>query len=251
MWTLFIQTTAKGLTIIFASGDSGSGYTSRGASSNPVLWPSWPASSPYVTAVGATRFAKNKAGAAYTQEMASVAFGSGGGFSKQFSQTPNATWQSAAVAKYLTSAVTKSLPFPPRTAFPASGRATPDVSSLGEGFQTYISGRVEAVGGTSASAPLFAGLVSLLNEARLSAGKPSMGLLNPFLCKLIKKYEPCKISLSPPISRLHHSQISLQTRTRMPSATLSLAQMPSDAEQARSTVSAHFPGSTTAPNSGM
>ena len=87
------------------------------------------------------------------------------------------------VAKYLSSAVTKSLPFPPRTAFPATGRATPDVSSLGEGFQTYITGRVEAVGGTSASAPLFAGLVSLLNEARLSAGKPAMGLLNPFLCQ--------------------------------------------------------------------
>ena len=153
----FAKLAAKGVTVIFASGDSGSGYTSKTASTNPVLYPSWPASSPYVTAVGATRFAANKAGAAYTQEMCSVAFGSGGGFSKQFAQTPNATWQSAAVAKYLSSPVTKSLPFPPLTAFPATGRGTPDVSSLGEGFQTYITGRVEAVGGTSASAPLFAG----------------------------------------------------------------------------------------------
>ena len=37
------------------------------------------------------------------------------------------------------------------------------------------------VGGTSASSPTFAGLVSLLNEARLAAGKPEMGFLNPFL----------------------------------------------------------------------
>ena len=33
----------------------------------------------------------------------------------------------------------------------------------------------------SASAPAFAGMVSLLNEARLKAGKPTMGFLNPFL----------------------------------------------------------------------
>ncbi len=31
------------------------------------------------------------------------------------------------------------------------------------------------------SAPVFASLVSLLNEARLQAGKPPMGALNPFL----------------------------------------------------------------------
>ena len=42
---------------------------------------------------------------------------------------------------------------------------------------------MEPVGGTSASSPTFAGLVSLLNEARLDAGKPAMGFLNPFLYK--------------------------------------------------------------------
>lgn len=44
-----------------------------------------------------------------------------------------------------------------------------------------INGQVQPASGTSAPAPLFAGLVSLLNEARLQAGKPPMGLLNPFL----------------------------------------------------------------------
>ena len=33
----------------------------------------------------------------------------------------------------------------------------------------------------SASSPSFAAMVSLLNEARLKAGKPQMGFLNPFL----------------------------------------------------------------------
>ena len=40
-----------------------------------VLWPSWPASSPWVTAVGATRFVGQKVGG---EEMASDQFGSGG-----------------------------------------------------------------------------------------------------------------------------------------------------------------------------
>ena len=38
-----------------------------------------------------------------------------------------------------------------------------------------------AVGGTSASTPAFAGLVSLMNEARAQAGKKPLGFLNPFI----------------------------------------------------------------------
>merc|ERR1719409_1072333 len=67
--------------------------------------------------------------------------------------------------------------------FPRGGRATPDVSGLGEGYQVIIHGRPESVGGTSASAPMFAGLVSLLNEARIAKGQPAMGHLNPWIYK--------------------------------------------------------------------
>lgn len=130
-----------------------------------------------MTAVGATRFVGNKAG---NEEMATDQFGSGGGFSKQFDQSPNAKWQSAVVANYL-NVVPKGAPFPPTASFPALGRATPDVCALGEGFQVVQNGNVIAVGGTSASAPTFAGLVSLLNEARLQAGKKPLGFLNEFL----------------------------------------------------------------------
>merc|ERR1712019_319812 len=87
--------------------------------------------------------------------------------------------QKSAVQQYLQSASK----LPPKGSYPAGGRATPDVSALGEGFQVLTSGRVEAVGGTSASAPTFASLVSLLNEARVKAGKPAMGYLNPWLYK--------------------------------------------------------------------
>jgi tripeptidyl-peptidase-1 len=92
----------------------------------------------------------------------------------------DATWQKAAVAAYV--AQGGSLPlFPPSGSFPPLGRATPDVSGLGEGYQVYIAGTVEPVGGTSASSPMFAALVSLINEARFAKGMPQMGFLNPFL----------------------------------------------------------------------
>jgi len=166
----FAKIAAKGITIIFASGDSGSGYT-KPFFGKGTLYPSWPASSPWVTAVGSTRFQSQKVGQA---EMATDQFGSGGGFSTMFDAFQD---QVSAVKTYLSSASG----LPPATMFPAGGRATPDVSALGEGFQVVASGRVESVGGTSAAAPTFAGLVSLLNEARLKAGKPAMGYLNPFL----------------------------------------------------------------------
>ena len=54
-------------------------------------------------------------------------------------------------------------------------------SALGEGYQVFVNGHVESVGGTSASTPAFAGMVALLNEARMQNSKAPMGFLNPFL----------------------------------------------------------------------
>jgi hypothetical protein len=137
----------------------------------PKLWPSWPASSPWVTAVGATRFVRQDVTA---PEMATDQFGSGGGFSDAW---PAFRSQVAAVEEYLRTAPS----LPPNGTFPPRGRATPDVSALGEGYQVMIGGRVQSIGGTSASAPMFAALVSLLNEARLAAKKPPMGYMNPWI----------------------------------------------------------------------
>ena len=142
----------------------------------PALYPSWPASSPWVTAVGATRFIGQTVGGV---EMASDLFGSGGGFSGMFDQT-DAQWQANATAAYLQKGAM--LPkFPPNGSFAPNGRGTPDVSALGEGYQVYVAGEVKALSGTSASTPVFAGLISLINEARFRAGKKQMGFLNPFL----------------------------------------------------------------------
>ena len=48
-------------------------------------------------------------------------------------------------------------------------------------FQVVAGGRVESVGGTSASSPTFAAIVALLNDVRISNGKPPLGFLNPAL----------------------------------------------------------------------
>jgi tripeptidyl-peptidase I len=45
-----------------------------------------------------------------------------------------------------------------------------------------VTGRdLEPSGGTSASAPVVGAIVGLLNDARLKAGLPSMGFINPWL----------------------------------------------------------------------
>jgi tripeptidyl-peptidase-1 len=121
--------------------------------------------------VGATRFSGQKIG---NPEMASVDFGSGGGFSFMF---PAFDAQRNATASYLANAPD----LPPAGSYPPAGRGTADISALGEGYQVFVNGKVQSIGGTSASAPAFAGLVSLLNEERLKHGKPAMGFLNPWL----------------------------------------------------------------------
>ena len=80
------QVAANSETIILASVDSGSSHTnglfpwSRGA-----FYPSRLASSPWVTAVDATRFVDQQPG---QEEMAADQFDSGGGFSKMFDAFP-------------------------------------------------------------------------------------------------------------------------------------------------------------------
>eukprot|EP00040_Diaphanoeca_grandis_P002109 m.20570 g.20570 ORF g.20570 m.20570 type:complete len:593 (+) comp12989_c0_seq1:25-1803(+) len=171
----FVKLAAKGIAVIFASGDSGSGFTQTGMKDK--LWPSWPASSAWVTSVGATRFQGQDAS---QPEMASDQFGSGGGFSWDFNRS-EATWQEASVKAYFAADTT----LPPSTVYNAMGRGTPDVSALGEGFQVLTGsgkhGFPESVGGTSASTPLFAGLVSLLNDARMAKGMKPLGYLNPWI----------------------------------------------------------------------
>ena len=166
--------------------------TSRSNSELP-LWASWPAVSPWVTSVGSTKFIHDEDHNDDTQ-MATSQFGSGGGFSSFSSQTNDTgyEWQRAAVDAYVQHIPLLS-PFPPKSAYNSTARATPDVSSLGEGYQIIMNGKTMTIGGTSAAAPAFAGLISLLNEKKLQQGEPTLGFLNPWLYGLSKQ---CKDGLT-------------------------------------------------------
>ena len=60
-------------------------------------------------------------------------------------------------------------------------RGYPDISAIGLSGVTVFNGQTLSVGGTSLSAPIIGGIITLLNEARIAAGKGSIGFLNPTL----------------------------------------------------------------------
>jgi len=108
---------------------------------------------------------------------------SGGGFSTVW---PAPSWQTKAVQSYLSNNATGALP--PTSAFASTGRGYPDVALLGHNYKVTIQGQEQIVSGTSASAPVFAGLITLINSARFNAGKKSLGFLNPALYQLAETH---------------------------------------------------------------
>ncbi|XP_053312745.1 tripeptidyl-peptidase 1 [Spea bombifrons] len=168
----FLKAASRGLTILFASGDDGAGCREVVKAKN-VFRPSFPASSPYVTTVGGTSF-KNPF--QVTREVTDYI--SGGGFSNVF---PMPQYQVSAVSKYLQS--TEKLP--PESYYNRSGRAYPDVAALSDNYWVVIN-RVPVpwVSGTSASTPVFGGIIALINDHRLQKGLPTLGFLNPALYAL-------------------------------------------------------------------
>jgi len=142
----------------------------------------FPGSSPYVTSVGMTTIND----LSQPELIGSILNGGivtgGGGFS---SINPQLSYQTKAVAAYVKSVRGK---LPPSSMFDATKRAYPDISLTGEryivvGEDNTGTLQEEVVSGTSASSPAFAGLVSLINEGRLAAGKSPLGFLNPVLYK--------------------------------------------------------------------
>ena len=104
---------------------------------------------------------------------------SAGGFSKFY---PTPSWQTAHVASYFTAAAAAgATPYP---GYSADKRGYPDVSLAAANFQTRENGVWMGESGTSASAPTVAGMLTLINTARLAAGKPTVGFVNPALYHL-------------------------------------------------------------------
>lgn len=63
------------------------------------------------------------------------------------------------------------------------GRAYPDIAAQGQYFAYVWNGTEGVISGTSASTPLMAGILALVNDALLSCGRKPLGFLNPWLYK--------------------------------------------------------------------
>ena len=127
--------------------------------------PLFPASSPHVVAVGGTQGPPTASEIVCSSSTGGM-ITSGGGFSNVFARP---TWQNSAVSSYIDN--TPSIP----AGFNRSGRAYPDVAMAANRYVIVLNGTFRVVGGTSASAPVLAGLLSLVNSRRRQMGRRSLG----------------------------------------------------------------------------
>ena len=202
MNAVFQQANAQGITVVAASGDQGAADCDvpATASGNPPksasngLWVDFPSSSPNVTGAGGTEFNEN--GQTYWSASNSSNAGSA------LSYIPEMTWNDTTADGFLSAGgggVSKVFAKPywqTGTGVPAdSFRDVPDIAlssspdhdpylicSAGWCTNGYRNSQtfLDAVGGTSAAAPSFAGIVAIINQKMHS----SQGNLNPALYSL-------------------------------------------------------------------
>ncbi|OTA93876.1 hypothetical protein M434DRAFT_395251 [Hypoxylon sp. CO27-5] len=172
----FAQLGARGVSLIFGSGDSGVGrdgmcHTNHndGTPETPEFLVSFPDACPYVTSVGATMNMDPEEVAVLDKKK----FVSGGGFSHYF---PRPKWQEGTVQAYI-----ESLGEEHKGMYNPDGAAYPDVSAQGYEYAVIWNGTKRLMSGTSASAPTFAAIIALVNDALLAEGKPTLGFLNPWI----------------------------------------------------------------------
>jgi kumamolisin len=151
-----------GMTVTAAAGDDGA----RDGSTDGTAQADFPASSPLVLGCGGTRLlADGIRIGAETVWNDGPGSATGGGVSQRF---PVPAWQTAARV--------------PGNANPphGAGRGVPDVAGVGDpetGYRIRVDGRDVVFGGTSAVAPLWAGLIALYDEAL----RTRLGFLQPAL----------------------------------------------------------------------
>jgi pseudomonalisin len=155
---VFAEAAAQGQTVFASSGDTGGFSTVLPTNGVPAGVPDveYPASSPYVVAVGGTTLLTNSDGT-YNEELAWLA---GGGGPSEWETAPY--WQSGVVPG---SAVGKGLPDISMDADPNSGA------------QVFVDGQMEVVGGTSLASPLALGVWARLETSHSN----QLGFASPLL----------------------------------------------------------------------
>lgn len=160
----FLRLAAAGVNVFVSSGDAGSNPSASGHSSNGPLQAEYESSDTNVIGVGGTTLRLTATGGVSKEEGWP---GSGGGESIFFDRP---SWQTG-----------KGVPA-------GTKRLVPDVSAAadpGTGALVVFQGEATQIGGTSWSAPVWAGFCALLNEARTKKGKSTLPFLNPLLYPLM------------------------------------------------------------------
>ena len=164
----FLKLAALGVNVFVSTGDAGSNPDQTGHGGNGPLQVEYESSDPCVIAVGGTSLTLDASGKVASE----TAWASSGGGKSAYFKRPE--WQSGA-------------------GVPAGNRRlVPDVSLTADpekGAFMLIQGKVEQIGGTSWSAPMWAGFCALLNEARDNAEMEPLAFLNPILYPLVDS--PC------------------------------------------------------------
>ncbi|KAF8262587.1 subtilisin-like protein [Lactarius quietus] len=167
---LYAQLGARGVSVLFATGNGGVGRGNCITRDGSVRFiPSFPASCPWVTAVGGTTGFQPEWGWDF----------SGGGFSDYFERP---IYQQRAVATFFQDLGTQYQGLYKRVHLLfVSGRGIPDVAAQATGLRFFVNGIEVEDSGTSVATPIFAAIISMLNDYRLSIGSPPLGFLNPWL----------------------------------------------------------------------
>ena len=210
----FMKLGLRGVTVLIATGDTGIQGAAQPGGAPPSCYPFhsiFPASSPHVTSVGATQFSTHVSPICDVENVysmgtsSSIPFScpdddvgeitcstdtgamitSGGGFSNYFSRP---WYQDHAVKWYHHDCADQPGCTPRDGSYNLTGRGFPDIAAIGQNVPTIFNGTLVMVGGTSAAAPIAAGLISLLNAELLRLGRPSLGFMNPWLYSLAQQF---------------------------------------------------------------
>jgi kumamolisin len=159
----FLQLAAAGVNVFVSTGDAGSNPDETGHGSGGPTQAEYPSSDSSVVAVGGTTLVLDPGGTVATES----GWTNGGGGKSRFFARP--VWQTG-----------KSVPH-------GTKRLVPDVSLTADpddGAFLVLAGKTLQIGGTSWSAPVWAGFCALINEARINAGNTALPFLNPLLYPL-------------------------------------------------------------------
>ena len=155
----FLKLAAAGVNVFVSTGDAGSNPDQTGHSATGPLQAEYESTDPCVIAVGGTTLELAADGTVASEG----GWSSGGGGISMYFHRPS--WQVG-------------------TRISGSRRLVPDVSATADpdyGALIVLHGQPQQIGGTSWSAPVWAGICALINSARVKAGKQPLGFLNPLI----------------------------------------------------------------------